>query len=225
MRFDADINTWQLGPGLWRSASPDALDADGWTQVAQAGIRRIVDLRNAYEIGTADHRPDGFEIVCAPIEDPDDPAYTTTWNWNWAHPDFFVWGIGHWPELWHAAFEAIADAPEGAVLIHCAAGRDRTGMMSAIMLELAGNDRATILEDYARAMRGTNEMLRRQGRNEHEAHMPEDLLEGYIRDYAVAVNVLLDRLPALLEDNGLSSVARRAATRVAGTTSSPPAGR
>ena len=44
---------------------------------------------------------------------------------------------------------AIARAPEGGVLIHCAAGKDRTGMICAMLLELAGVPRATIGADYA----------------------------------------------------------------------------
>lgn len=39
-------------------------------------------------------------------------------------------------------------APEGAVLYHCSAGQDRTGIMSALLLAALGVPRATILADY-----------------------------------------------------------------------------
>ena len=42
---------------------------------------------------------------------------------------------------------AIARA-DGAVLVHCAAGKDRTGVVVAIALDAAGVDRETIVEDY-----------------------------------------------------------------------------
>lgn len=45
--------------------------------------------------------------------------------------------------------QAIARAPEGGVLIHCMAGKDRTGIISALLLDLAGVPRRTIGEDYA----------------------------------------------------------------------------
>jgi protein-tyrosine phosphatase len=35
------------------------------------------------------------------------------------------------------------------VLFHCAAGKDRTGVAAALLLELAGVDDETIIEDYA----------------------------------------------------------------------------
>lgn len=44
---------------------------------------------------------------------------------------------------------AIALAPQGAVLFHCHAGKDRTGMIAALLLALAGVPNSTIAEDYA----------------------------------------------------------------------------
>src|SRR4051812_23590315 len=127
MRFDADINARHLGGDLWRAAAPDELDAEGWDDVARAGIHRVVDLRNGGEIGEARSRPTDLQVVLAPLEDPDDPEYTALWAGNWAIAYFYAWGLIHWPDLWRPAFEAIADAPSGGVLIHCAGGRDRTG--------------------------------------------------------------------------------------------------
>jgi protein-tyrosine phosphatase len=43
----------------------------------------------------------------------------------------------------------IATAPAGIVLFHCTAGKDRTGVISALLLTLADVDRATIAADYA----------------------------------------------------------------------------
>lgn len=41
----------------------------------------------------------------------------------------------------------IAETP-GAVLVHCAAGKDRTGLVVALALDAAGVDRQAIVEDY-----------------------------------------------------------------------------
>lgn len=46
-------------------------------------------------------------------------------------------------------FKSIAAQKDGAVLFHCTAGKDRTGMVSAILLELAGVPRADIVHNYA----------------------------------------------------------------------------
>ena len=47
-----------------------------------------------------------------------------------------------------AIFEAIASA-EGPVLFHCFAGKDRTGLVAALMLTLAGVESEAIGADYA----------------------------------------------------------------------------
>jgi protein-tyrosine phosphatase len=48
-----------------------------------------------------------------------------------------------------AAVDAVAGAPEGAVVVHCAGGVDRTGLVSALILRLVGVGREEIAADYA----------------------------------------------------------------------------
>ena len=49
------------------------------------------------------------------------------------------------------AVAAIADAPDGGVLVNCHVGRDRTGLTVALLLELAGVPRDAVAEDFARS--------------------------------------------------------------------------
>ena len=48
-------------------------------------------------------------------------------------------------------FAALAAAPDGAVVMYCHAGKERTGIAAALLLELAGVDRATIDREHARS--------------------------------------------------------------------------
>src|SRR5919108_83674 len=48
-----------------------------------------------------------------------------------------------------AVVRAVAEAPEGGVLVHCFAGKDRTGIVVALALALTGVPRETIAADYA----------------------------------------------------------------------------
>jgi protein-tyrosine phosphatase len=48
-----------------------------------------------------------------------------------------------------AALIAIAEAPPGGVVLHCHAGRDRTGVVVALALHLAGVSAESIATDYA----------------------------------------------------------------------------
>jgi protein-tyrosine phosphatase len=58
--------------------------------------------------------------------------------------------LEHRPDSVVAALTTIADpgAEGGAVLVHCAAGKDRTGLVVALALEVAGVERAAVVADY-----------------------------------------------------------------------------
>lgn len=52
------------------------------------------------------------------------------------------------PENVVAALRAIAEQDDGAALVHCAAGKDRTGVVIALALSVAGVQRQAIIDDY-----------------------------------------------------------------------------
>lgn len=54
------------------------------------------------------------------------------------------------PEL-RTVFQAIAAAPPGGVLFHCVSGKDRTGVVAALLFALVEVETATIVEDYGRS--------------------------------------------------------------------------
>jgi protein-tyrosine phosphatase len=68
---------------------------------------------------------------------PDEPRVVQAYlSYMVARPDSIV-----------ASIRTIATT-RGAVLVHCAAGKDRTGVLVALALDAAGVDRATIVSDY-----------------------------------------------------------------------------
>jgi protein tyrosine/serine phosphatase len=63
--------------------------------------------------------------------------------------DVYLIFLEHFKGNVAAGVRAVADAPDGAVLIHCVGGKDRTGLLSAFLLHLAGVDVEQIADDYA----------------------------------------------------------------------------
>jgi len=53
------------------------------------------------------------------------------------------------PDAVVAALRALAEPGPGASVVHCAAGKDRTGVVVALALAVAGVGREAIVEDYA----------------------------------------------------------------------------
>ncbi len=52
------------------------------------------------------------------------------------------------PDAWLHMFELFAQAASHPVLVHCTAGKDRTGVSTAFLLSVLGVDRALIEADY-----------------------------------------------------------------------------
>ena len=58
--------------------------------------------------------------------------------------------VGYLRDRPDSIVEALRDAAhaDGATLVHCAAGKDRTGVVCALALAVAGATRAAIVDDY-----------------------------------------------------------------------------
>lgn len=63
--------------------------------------------------------------------------------------DFYLGYLRDRPESIVAALRVMAHH-DGAALVHCAAGKDRTGVVTAFALEVAGVTREAIVDDYVR---------------------------------------------------------------------------
>jgi protein-tyrosine phosphatase len=61
----------------------------------------------------------------------------------------YVQALSNNQQQFRQVFDAIADQKTGAVLYHCSAGKDRTGMITALLLDLAGVPREDIVHNYA----------------------------------------------------------------------------
>ena len=82
------------------------------------------------------------------------------------------------PDSIVAAVRTIASA-RGAALVHCAAGKDRTGMVVALALDAVGVDRSTIVSDYLATAHRIYAIMDRlvsspTYRSELEGHDPRD---------------------------------------------------
>jgi protein tyrosine/serine phosphatase len=134
---------------LIRSDNLGRLTASGLDQLRGHGVRRVVDLRSAHEVEAEPSPLAGDPMYrLAPLIDPQREAerdraaeptlaaiYRASVERNAGH---IVTGLA-----------AIADAPPGAVVVHCAIGKDRTGMTVALALAAADVAHEVIAEDYA----------------------------------------------------------------------------
>jgi rhodanese-related sulfurtransferase len=146
---------------VFRSGAPEYLTDEGWAKAKEAGVRTVIDLRNApaETQRTPEHpviRPEslhGLVFVNAPAEDPDDAEFLAVCGPYLDHPRAWRDNLTLAHNRIERVFQAIEEA-DGPVLIHCAGGRDRTGMICAMLLKAAGATEQAILDDYADGWRG-----------------------------------------------------------------------
>ena len=151
------VNHRRLRPGrLMRSAAFDTLDATDAAALRDMGLRRVADLRSAPE-QKAQPSPlvaAGFEMVITPpAADPSNlmahlsaPGTTpaemrqSMIDLYAAMPDAFATSYA---EVMKGALEG-----DGALLVHCAIGKDRTGTAVALLLTALGVADDAIITDY-----------------------------------------------------------------------------
>jgi protein-tyrosine phosphatase len=135
-----------------RSDSLERLEARGWEEVEAHGIRTVVDLRNEAELGAdASPRPDSIETVNIPLDVTEDREFWDVWETGpqFATPLYYRPHLELFPERSAAVLRAIATAPPGGVVFHCAGGRDRAGQTAMLVLALVGVEPEAIAADYA----------------------------------------------------------------------------
>ena len=132
------------------------LTDDGWRALADHGVARIVDLRWPEELDEDQPRDVDIDVVHVSVLGRFDPDFSDDIRDYMAADDpAGYWAISYTRILekfapnFAEALAAIADAPDGAVVFHCAGGKDRTGLVAALLLRLAGAPVDEVARDYA----------------------------------------------------------------------------
>ncbi|GAA3476046.1 tyrosine-protein phosphatase [Streptomyces yanii] len=178
----ADPEGMRIRPGLlYRSAQPSPhADHATLTQLDDHGIRTVVDLRGIAECEPADWaaaEAAGITVIAARMAPTTDTIAAALQTMTTAADlgSFYLLLAEQSPAAVTAAVEAAARP--GGVLLHCAAGKDRTGLVTALLLDLLGVPAEAIAADYAR----TGEALPQIRANLAERH-PAALNDPATRD-------------------------------------------
>lgn len=165
------------GPSLSRWG--DRVELVDW--IEDRRITDIVDLRSTAEIEAEPH-PDrisgGLNIHRVPMSIPDEPDASPSAS--------MLPAIG---EALAHLIEVIVGA-QGATMVHCAWGRDRTGWVCALLLDMLGVSDAAIERDYLASRMGTQP-------NAVRGLLRAVRADGGAAAFAERSGVELDRLRAL----------------------------
>lgn len=166
------VHHGRVRPGLlWRSDDAATITDAQAAVLAGHGLRAVVDLRSPEELAATGRGPLGSWGVThhhLPLLD---------WTASPGQLSRRIDALGDTPwtvGAWYAQVAAdraralvaglnILAASTGAVLFHCAAGKDRTGIFAAALLSVLGASHSDIAAEYARTDAAMPRILNRLG--------------------------------------------------------------
>lgn len=146
-RFGGGTTQWDR---VLRGEALHHLRAEAVDTLVGRGLALVIDLRGPHETGTTDH----------PFADHSSVNYRNIALFDALSPIAMGEAPFDMAQRYRDALDrcgprmaevlrAIIDAPSGIVLVHCTAGKDRTGIVAALLLAACGVHKADIAEDYA----------------------------------------------------------------------------
>ena len=135
------------------------------------GVRTVIDLRRTFETVETPNALAGMEGIeffhLNMIGDTNPPGYIAPPQDEWTTPeataDIYRVLLDKRQDVISETLVALANSKGHTAIYHCAAGTDRTGIVSALLLGLAGVPAETIAEDYALSAHGLRLKLLAEG--------------------------------------------------------------
>ena len=159
-----DLGGYLLGNGqttewgrLFRSDGLSRLNDSDIDVVDALGIRTVVDLRTSKEIAERGYFPVAkypvafhhLSIIDATWMETGFPDFPAT---EQGGIDFLIWAyrdmLANGADRFAQAIATLAVPGSGPAVFHCAAGKDRTGILAALILGGLGVDHEVIAEDF-----------------------------------------------------------------------------
>lgn len=185
---------------IYRSDFPGFAVSDSEVLTA-LGLRTVVDLRRRGEIEfeCVPWAESGIDhVVCALSAGRES-------SWHARYPAYLI----HRPEAVVEAVRSIMRDAGRPALFHCAAGKDRTGVVAALLLDVLGVEDSLIVADYVLTDRALGDILARLRRTGPYVQMLADSSDEDQRPLAEAMQAFLEWVDAhggaegWLTDHGL----------------------
>lgn len=143
----ADGRTTRWGR-FYRADGLHALTAADQQAIVDSGIRRVIDLRHAQELSVSRNvfaESDRVAYYNVDLINPSTAASAPIRNLA----ELYVGILDNGHSSLRAIFGLLSEEGDEPALFHCTAGKDRTGIVAGLLLDLAGVPHDHIADDYA----------------------------------------------------------------------------
>jgi len=157
---NADNGSFVKRGMIYRSASLDSISKKDISLLRQLGIRTIIDLRGPSEQKKRKREPDGIRVISMPLDFQGKTRERLYPYFRQKNSENKILEVSNelYLEIAEASAPVLAGIIEilltpdsGALLFHCQAGKDRTGIIAALIHLIAGTEREVIIEDFLRS--------------------------------------------------------------------------
>ena len=170
---------------LFRSDALHGLTSADLEQLGVLGIASVIDLRADEEItqmGKARLTDHGARHIHRPLVSRD-PVVPTSSDFPENMGELYVTLALNGPDRFVRALEAIAMLENMPAVFHCAAGKDRTGMVTALLYSILGVAEDVIVADYVLTDANMDRFLAAE---KQRGELPPDDLPAVPASYARA---------------------------------------
>lgn len=141
---------------LYRSGKIDSLSHASFHKLKSIGIKTIIDLRTIDELQNVNHLQEGFNVIHIPISNQEVSHVLSCIRQGIIHGDTIRSVMEHMNKAlainfkreYRALIQTLLNEENYPVVFHGAAGKSRTGVVTAIILSILNIDHETIIEDY-----------------------------------------------------------------------------
>ncbi|MCA6091158.1 tyrosine-protein phosphatase [Streptomyces sp. SCA3-4] len=137
---------------LFRSDSLGKLQGADWERFVALGVTTVIDLRYPWEIAAKGRVPEHASLTYHNLSIEHRPYDQAALGADVETGPFLAeryMEVAHdGVEELRRALEVIA-SPDGPVVFHCASGKDRTGLLAALVLSLLDVPEKDVIEDFA----------------------------------------------------------------------------
>jgi protein tyrosine/serine phosphatase len=201
---------------LFRSADVSKLSLSGWQSLHSLGIRHVFDLRSAPEVGFRDEDDSKPEWV----QNMTEAGIERTWVPVFAEQDYSPEGVAKryikymdedvkgFVSAYHDILSAggptyarilryLIENPDQGALVHCSAGKDRTGIFFGFLFSFLGVKKETIAEEYNLTEQGLGNI-----REEVVARLLQSpAFKNYVASQATGKQLTAEQIAKLIADD------------------------
>jgi protein-tyrosine phosphatase len=199
-----DLGGYPTGDGrttawgqLFRSDTLTELTAEDIAVLVELGLSSVIDLRTPVEL---EHSGRGL-LADQPVDYSHLPLVQKSSTDQGAPPeaqenlvDRYLWYLEVGRESLVEALLMVSAPERRPLVFHCAAGKDRTGVLAALVLEILGVDRSIIVEDYVLTASRMDLIIGRMSDMPNAKEVVAAIPQFLLRAEAETMELFLDRL-------------------------------